>query len=730
MFSKSDYYFLKTLIPRRLQIAIRQQLIRQKLPLFRDVWPICEAASKPPENWEGWPDGKKFALVLTHDIETADGVEKCLQLAAIEERLGFRSSFNFVPGDYDVPVKLRQSLTDRGFEVGVHGLHHNNNPFRSEPIFKKQANEINKYLKEWGAAGFRCPSMYHDLKLVHHLDIEYDASTFDTDPFEPQPDGVGTIFPFWVPGNSHQKGYVELPYTLPQDFLLYVLMREQNIDIWKKKLDWIANHSGMALLIAHPDYMSFDKTAHYEKYPAEYYEEFLEYINTKYKDQYWQALPKDMAHYWSNNYGKTNAIDRSLSKNLEPSSLNLDPMHLAPCTLHLEPRRSLHACMLVYSFYESDNRVMRYAEALVKRGDSVDVIALGKEGAPSYEEIRGVKVYRIQKRMIDEKGKISYLLKLIAFLFNSLTFLTSRHLKEPYDLIHVHSVPDFEVFATIFTKLQGAKIILDIHDIVPEFYASKFGENEKSILFKALVVMEQLSSKFADHVIISNHLWEKIILSRSVARDKCTVIMNYPDESIFYKRPRERNDDKFIMMYPGTLGWHQGLDIAIQAFALIKDQAPEAEFHIYGRGPEKKKLENLIIALGLENMAFIKETVPIEQIANIMANADLGIIPKRNDPFGGEAFSTKTLEFMSLGVPIVVSETKIDSYYFNNSVLKFFKPDDANDLAQCMLALRNDKALRDRLRENAQKFVENYSWDKKKQGYFELVDSLTKKQIH
>ena len=391
-----------------------------------------------------------------------------------------------------------------------------------------------------------------------------------------------------------------------------------------------------------------------------YYEEFLEYIKSKYEGQYWHALPRDVARFWA---GK--------NRFQTPSPLN--PRPLAPDTLHPSPLNPIHACMLVYSFYESDNRVMRYAEALVKRGDSVDVIALGKEGTPRYEEIRGVKVYRIQKRMIDEKGKISYLLKLIAFLFNSLIFLTNRHLKNPYDLIHVHSVPDFEVFATIFPKLQGAKIILDIHDIVPEFYASKFHENEKSILFKALVMMERLSSKYADHVIISNHLWEKTILSRSVERDKCTVIMNYPDESIFYRRPRERNDDKFIMIYPGTLGWHQGLDIAIQAFASIKDQAPEAEFHIYGRGPEKKNLERLIAELGLENRVFIKETVPIEQIASVMANADLGIIPKRNDPFGGEAFSTKILEFMSLGVPVIVSETKIDKFYFNDSVLKFFK---------------------------------------------------------
>ena len=133
---------------------------------YADIWPIDHNAGKPPEGWTGWPDGKKFALVLTHDVETANGLDKCMQLAEIEERLGFRSSFNFVPGDYTVPAALRQNLTDRGFEIGVHGLHHHNNPFRSKSIFQKQAIEINRYLKEWDSVGFRSPSMYHDLELA------------------------------------------------------------------------------------------------------------------------------------------------------------------------------------------------------------------------------------------------------------------------------------------------------------------------------------------------------------------------------------------------------------------------------------------------------------------------------------------------------------------------------------------------------------------------------------
>ena len=186
-----------------------------------------------------------------------------------------------------------------GSDAGVHGLNHDGKLYKSRKVFQERAIKINAYLKDWGAVGFRSPAMHHNLEWLHELDIEYDASTFDTDPFEPQLDGVGTIFPFWVPGSFDGKGYVELPYTLPQDFTLFVLMREKNIDIWKRKLDWIAEHGGMALVNTHPDYMHFGAgKPGLEEYPVRYYKEFLEYVKERYEGQYWHVLPKEMARFW------------------------------------------------------------------------------------------------------------------------------------------------------------------------------------------------------------------------------------------------------------------------------------------------------------------------------------------------------------------------------------------------------------------------------------------------
>jgi hypothetical protein len=295
------YYYIRPWIPRSLQLALRCRMVLQKRANTSAIWPIDPNSGTPPPGWNGWPGGKKFALVLTHDVEGPVGQEKCLDLMQMETGMGFRSSFNFVPEGYEVSPAIRETLEINGFEVGVHGLTHDGKLYSSRNTFEAKAKKINEYIEQWGASGFRSPSMHHKLEWLHALNVVYDASTFDTDPFEPHPDGVGTVFPFWVQGNGDQKGYVELPYTLSQDFLLYVLMKEKTPSIWKRKLDWIASIGGMALMNVHPDYMNFStRPCGPEEFPASIYKEFLEYVASRYRGEYWAVLPKEMAHYWKN----------------------------------------------------------------------------------------------------------------------------------------------------------------------------------------------------------------------------------------------------------------------------------------------------------------------------------------------------------------------------------------------------------------------------------------------
>jgi glycosyltransferase involved in cell wall biosynthesis len=371
---------------------------------------------------------------------------------------------------------------------------------------------------------------------------------------------------------------------------------------------------------------------------------------------------------------------------------------------------------------------MRYAETLAARGDEVEVFALQKNNLPDEETIAGVKVFRLQRRSFEEKKPLSFLNGVARFCLRSTWQISKRHLHRPYDILHINSIPDFVVFVAALPKLMGVPVILDIHDIMPELYASKFGGSTRSFGFKMMLWLERISAGFANHVIIANHLWQERLWSRGVALGKCTVLLNYPDRAIFQSAPRP-SSEKFVMLYPGTLNQHQGLDVAIRAFSRVAKASPHTFFHIHGEGRSRGKLAELVKELGLEDRVLFKPMLPIRQIAAVMNQSDLAVVPKRRDSFGNEAFSTKILEFMSSGVPVLVSNTKIDQYYFNDSVVKFFEDGNEEDLATKMLAIMRDQAGAKAMAERALEFVRPFDWEVNKQVYLDLVDSLVDPRV-
>jgi glycosyltransferase involved in cell wall biosynthesis len=695
------YYSIKPLLPWQVRMSMRRAWAKRMRRRHPDTWPIDPRAGVTPPNWPGWPEGKRFAFVLTHDVEATKGLERIDSMTDLESSYGFRSSINLVPeSEYRVSQELPKRLQEKGFEVGVHGLKHDGKLFRSLAGFARDAAQINEYARRWGAVGFRSPLMQHNLAWQHLLDVEYDSSTFDTDPFEPEPDGVRTIFPFWV-ARQGGEGYVELPYTLVQDFNLFTVLGEKNIETWKLKLDWIAERGGMALLNTHPDYMCFSGKPTREEYPVALYEEFLNYAREKYSDQYWHALPRE--------------VGRHYTASLKPENRNTRK----------------RVCMLSYSFYNSDNRVRRYAETLAKRGDLVEVVAIcGSKTPVGKTELAGVDVTYLQQRERDERGKWSFAAKLSRFLTVSAIYITKRYNSARYDLVHVHNMPDFLVFASYFPRLRGAAVILDIHDLVPELFSNKFGGNDGSFFARLLRWIEKVSMAFADHVIVSNHIWRNKLVTRSVSANKCSVVLNNVDTSVFFRRPRLRpeKDGKFVLMFPGSFQWHQGLEIAIEAMSHLKDRAPQAELHLYGGGGDfgtEDRLARLAKRLGVEDRVKFGGAVSMDLIPELVADADLGIVPKRADSFGNEAYSTKIMEFMSQGVPVLAANTKIDTFYFSSNEVRFFTSGDSRAMADAIVELIDNEDLRRKLIKGGLKYVQRHSWDRKRAEYLDLVDRLT-----
>ena len=385
----------------------------------------------------------------------------------------------------------------------------------------------------------------------------------------------------------------------------------------------------------------------------------------------------------------------------------------------------MRVCLVANRFYDDNAHMMQFANALARRGDEVDVICVRRDGLESQAVLGGVNVYRIQRRILNERGRWTYFWRLLSFLGHAAFVLTKHHLRRPYQIVHIQSIPDFLVFAALIPKLTGARVILDLRDLVPELYASKFRIRRDSTMFRALARMEKLSAAFADHVITANPLWHERIVRRSADASKCTMIWYYPDPAIFYPRPPRRADGRFLIIYPGTLNWHQGIDVAIRALPAIVRAAPETLFEIYGEGASKPDLLRMIRELELTGHVTVHDLLPVEQIAEVMASADIAVVPKRiSDGFGDEAASTKIWEFMALGVPVVAARTRVEQCLLGDSLVYYFEPENEAELAAAVVTLRNCPEKRRILAANARAYIESGAWEATMATYLEVVDAL------
>jgi len=384
----------------------------------------------------------------------------------------------------------------------------------------------------------------------------------------------------------------------------------------------------------------------------------------------------------------------------------------------------MRVCLIARRFYESNTHMQQFAKALVSRGDIVDVIAARMHGLPRFEVCDGVNVYRIQTRNVDERGRLAFLLKILLFMLRATISVTIRHIRRPYDIIHVQPLPDLLVFSALCPKLMGAPVILDLRDLVPELSESKFHVVKGSFVARILILSEKFSASFADHVIVANPIWYERVVGRSAIRAKCSMIWYSPDPTVFHQRSRPHSIGRFVIMYPGSLSWHQGVDILIRAFPRIREAIPQAEVHIYAEGAARRYLENLAEQLGLGKAVQFFDIVPTAVLVDRMVNCDVAVVPKRaSEPFGNEAASTKIPEFMAVGVPVVASRTEIESRFFDDSEICYFRSEDEDDLVRAVVSVYSDPELTARLSENAAEKIRDKAQELRQQ-YLTLVDCL------
>lgn len=387
-------------------------------------------------------------------------------------------------------------------------------------------------------------------------------------------------------------------------------------------------------------------------------------------------------------------------------------------------------CMIVHAYYPvRETRVQREAEALRGAGTEVDVICLQEKGGIKYEQVNGIHIYRLPVHRHKGKGIFVQLIEYLSFFLLAFFRVTSLHLKKKYDVVQVHNLPDFLVFAALVPRVLGASIILDLHDLMPEFYASRFKCKMDSSRVKLVSLQEKISCRFAHHVITVTETWRQNLIRRGLKPSKCSVVMNTADDRHFkpgLAETKKRGESGFRLIYHGVVTYHNGTDLILKALSLLAPRSPDISLTIHGCGDFLGEVQRMAGELDLDNYVdFSLKFVPVEELPSIIAPFDLGIVPIRNDVFSDGILPTKLMEYAALGIPAVASRTSAVSAYFDDTMVEFFDPGDAEGLARGIERLYRDRAKCRELAQNIQKFNLKHNWSAQKSDYIQLVNRLS-----
>jgi glycosyltransferase involved in cell wall biosynthesis len=385
--------------------------------------------------------------------------------------------------------------------------------------------------------------------------------------------------------------------------------------------------------------------------------------------------------------------------------------------------------MIAYTTYSIDARVRREAEAIASVAEySVHLLALKEKNESRTYVLDGVEVHELDVAKYRGGSNYQYLSSYIRFLARAFIKCSSLFLKGEIDLIHVHNMPNFLVFAAILPHCFGKKIILDVHDTLVETYASKFGGIMGAVIRAILIVEESVCCKLANSVICVNDIQRAALVQRGISDSKTVVLMNLPDPKKFQASTQLRNateNDRLNIVYFGTITNRLGVDLAVRAVNELRDRASNIQFFVYGDGDGRNECRELCKQLGVENRVhFSESTVPLDELIQKVRGMDLVVIPNRSNVATDLMLPVKMLEGIALGIPVVAPRLRTIEHYFDEDQVFYFEPEDVHSLAEAIFSAYRNGDERRRKAKNAGRFFDTYSWDRQKKELFALYGGM------
>jgi glycosyltransferase involved in cell wall biosynthesis len=382
-------------------------------------------------------------------------------------------------------------------------------------------------------------------------------------------------------------------------------------------------------------------------------------------------------------------------------------------------------CMIAYTNYAFDARVRREAETLASQGFRVLCLTTQNGATPARFMLDGVDVRELRVPKYRGKNRVAYIASYVHFLVASSAACLALLFRRELDVVHIHNMPDFLVLAGLFPRLVGRKVVLDVHDSMPETFATKFGG---SILTRLLRIEERLSALVAHRVICVNHPQRDVLVARGIPRAKTFISMNVPDPRIFVRQPEDgqaHGPEHFNLIYHGTMSERLGVDLIVRAVAQLRDRIPCLRLHLWGNGDDLGRFQELVRTLQLDDTVFFKPNgVALRELPAHFRSMDVGVVGNRQTAAGELMLPVKLVECVSLGVPVVVPRLRAIEYYFSDDMVAYFEPGDVESLAAAIYRLYSERPARARQAERAHRFLGQYGWERQGTELVTLYRSL------
>lgn len=387
--------------------------------------------------------------------------------------------------------------------------------------------------------------------------------------------------------------------------------------------------------------------------------------------------------------------------------------------------------MLAHTLYLLDPRVRREAEALAQKGVEVHVISLSEAGPSAQPQPRNAIVNGVHIHRLPIKKKRGNSLRYLYEYFMTgllgglkLGFL---HLRSKLKVVHVHNMPDILALSAAVPRLGGSKLVLDIHDPMPELSMSSQNGSSRGLLIRLLRLQEKISCALADRVISVNESMRENLLRKGVSDDKIFIVHNFPDQRVF---PRcdvpdlwPRNPDELSLLYCGTVTEHYDLALVVKAIARVKDEVP-VKLRIVGAGTTLSEVFDLARRLGVADSIEGVGTIPLEKVHQEMRKADAGISCQRGSVFGDLCFSTKIVEYLTQGLPVLTPQTYTVLKYLPTDSVFYFEPGNDASLANAIRLMWHNPAEVLRRLARARQLLPRLSWQAEKERFLTFYSDL------